>query len=74
MKYSRKWQKGLIKEVGRLRREIYGEKVTDNAISKRLREESHVDTFRLAIEINERLLREKQEKKEEFRKLKASIN
>lgn len=72
-KYVRKWEFGTIKILGRELREINGEKITDNAVSKRLLKESHPDTYERAIKIHDALLSKKRAKKEAIEKMKREL-
>ncbi len=72
-KYVRKWECGTIKILGRELREVYGENITDNAVSKRLLNESHPETYERAIMIHDSLVSKKRAKKEAIEKMKRKL-
>ncbi|NTV60592.1 MAG: hypothetical protein HGA77_04715 [Chlorobiaceae bacterium] len=64
-----KLEAGTVKEVTRILAEERGENITYDGVAKRIRRQNHLETFRLAVAVSNRIRERREAEKEEFMRL-----
>lgn len=68
------WEHGVVKEVTRILNEEGGEDITYDGVAKRLGRRNHIETYRLAFDVNRGVLEEKLARQEEISRMELAIS